>query len=201
MAKFSKNESGFSIVELVMALVILALIGTVGWLVYNKDHKLTANPVAVTAKSAKSASVIPAAPAYFTIKEWGVRAPYSGKADVVYSIFADDPSSAWLSSQQLAAIDPNCEVKPNSGNVGYVGRYLPTGDIPTTDGHAETAQAFVTQDLTDGSSLSYSKVGQYYYIYWTGQQGCTTNPAYDTTVNQVIGELGNLVKGFQAVPN
>jgi len=41
MIKISKNEKGFSTVELVLALVILILIVVVGWLVYKNNHKTT----------------------------------------------------------------------------------------------------------------------------------------------------------------
>lgn len=42
MIKKSKNQKGFSAVELVLVIVIVALIGVVGWLVYKNHHKTTA---------------------------------------------------------------------------------------------------------------------------------------------------------------
>lgn len=41
MGKLQKNESGFSAVEIVLVIVIVALVGTVGWLVYKNHHKTT----------------------------------------------------------------------------------------------------------------------------------------------------------------
>lgn len=39
MGKLQKDESGFSVVEIILILVIVALIGTVGWLIYKNQHK------------------------------------------------------------------------------------------------------------------------------------------------------------------
>jgi|SRR5665213_806896 len=62
MNKISKNENGFSAVEVVLIVVILALIGVVGWLVYNNHHKATIAPVSTTTTTTKSATSEPAAP-------------------------------------------------------------------------------------------------------------------------------------------
>jgi hypothetical protein len=39
--KIPKNEKGFSVVEVVLMVVVMALIGTAGWLVYKNHHKTT----------------------------------------------------------------------------------------------------------------------------------------------------------------
>jgi len=44
MSKISKNENGFSAIEIVLIIAVLVLIGLVGWLVYKDHHKTT--PVA-----------------------------------------------------------------------------------------------------------------------------------------------------------
>jgi hypothetical protein len=41
----NNNQKGFSVVEVVLIVVILALIGTVGWLVYKNHHKSSAASV------------------------------------------------------------------------------------------------------------------------------------------------------------
>jgi hypothetical protein len=58
MGKIRKNETGFSAVEIVLVLVIVGLIGVVGYMVYKNQHKTTA-PVATTI-STKPASTTPA---------------------------------------------------------------------------------------------------------------------------------------------
>lgn len=60
MNKISKNEKGFSAVEAVLVLVIVILIGVVGWLVYDKHHDKIATtasdtqPTSTTTKTTKS---------------------------------------------------------------------------------------------------------------------------------------------------
>lgn len=43
MGKLQKNQEGFSVVEVSLIIIILGLIGAVGWLVYDKHHTKTAN--------------------------------------------------------------------------------------------------------------------------------------------------------------
>lgn len=57
MNKIHKNNKGFSTVELVLAVVIVILIGAVGYLVYKNNHKTTTANVAVTTD--KSPAAIP----------------------------------------------------------------------------------------------------------------------------------------------
>lgn len=47
----NKKQSGFSVVELVMALVIVVLLGVVGWLAWDRMQKLSSNNDAATSKS------------------------------------------------------------------------------------------------------------------------------------------------------
>lgn len=58
MGKLQKDEKGFSAVELVLVLVIVALIGVIGWFVY-KNHNKTTNNSSVSSTSNSSASTQP----------------------------------------------------------------------------------------------------------------------------------------------
>jgi Tfp pilus assembly protein PilV len=53
MKSLKKNESGFSAVEIILVLVIVALLGVVGWFVYNRnqDNKSTNNTTSTTTTS------------------------------------------------------------------------------------------------------------------------------------------------------
>lgn len=46
MSKLSKHQQGFSAVETVLVLVIIVLIGLVGWFVYNNHRKSTTSNLA-----------------------------------------------------------------------------------------------------------------------------------------------------------
>ena len=56
MRKLQKNENGFSAVEIVLVLVIIVLIGAVGWLVYKDNHKNTTTSAKSTSASTKSST-------------------------------------------------------------------------------------------------------------------------------------------------
>jgi hypothetical protein len=55
MNKISKNENGFSVVEILMVLVVVVLIVVVGWLIYKNHHKVAA-PVVTTSTNKSAAS-------------------------------------------------------------------------------------------------------------------------------------------------
>src|SRR6266567_2173654 len=102
MGKLPKREAGFSIVELLLLAAIVALIGAAGWYAYKHHQKTTV--VSVTTSSTKTSTTTHSQPTtnYLTIKEWGVRTPYSGTDTLTYSISPDDPNTASLTSQRLA---------------------------------------------------------------------------------------------------
>lgn len=51
MHKINKNESGFSTVELILVIVIAALIGVVGYMVYKNHHKTTTAAITTTSST------------------------------------------------------------------------------------------------------------------------------------------------------
>lgn len=57
MGKLQNNEQGFSAVEIVLVVIIVALIGTVGWLVYENHHKT--NTVSTTNTSTNKPTSTP----------------------------------------------------------------------------------------------------------------------------------------------
>ena len=56
MNKLSKNQKGFTAIEAVLIVVILVLIGVVGWLVYKNQHKTTAVKIATTSSNKPAAT-------------------------------------------------------------------------------------------------------------------------------------------------
>jgi hypothetical protein len=70
----------------------------------------------------------------------------------------------FVSSAQLNAGGPSICTTAD-GAAGYIGRYLPTDDIPTEGPPGETVQQFIE----GGGTKAYAKVGNYYYIYFAGQ--------------------------------
>ena len=58
MNKISKNKKGFTAVELVLVVVVVALIGVVGWLVYKHDHKSSTASVTNTRKTVTACGLV-----------------------------------------------------------------------------------------------------------------------------------------------
>ena len=73
MQKLSENQYGFSAVEAMLVIVILALIGVVGWLVYENQHK--SNP---TVSTTLSTSTKPATTTKATATPAQPANPYAG---------------------------------------------------------------------------------------------------------------------------
>jgi hypothetical protein len=182
-----------------MCVTALAL-GGAGYTVYKTQAKTSIasnttshskNNTSSTTSGSSSKLTTKQSTAYFTITQWGVRAPYSG-TDLTYSPMPNSSNEMWLTSQQLTHAAPVCP----SGNAGSIGRYLPTDNI-STGPTPETAQQYLSQNFAARNSAEpiYSKVGSYYYIYWDLQNYCTTNT---TVIGQADSEVESIVKNLQA---
>ena len=200
------KQSGFGAVLVVVIVAVVAILGGSGYVVYKTHHKTakppttsssvakTSTPPAKKSSGSTSTSTQPTT-AYFTIKEWGVQAPYSG-TDLSYNTVSGNANLMGLTSQQVNEAG-GCNATSDLGNIGTVGKYLPTDDIPGGP-QPETAQQYLSHDFSGSAKPSYSKVGNYYYIYWTPQDGCTTDT---TAINQATSAIENIVDNLQAVSN
>jgi hypothetical protein len=139
---------------------------------------------------------------YLTIKEWSVRAPYSGSLNLQYAVAQGVPNSLALSSSQLAAGGPAVCADTLAAEAGRLDRYLPTDanlgpKIPPN----ETAKQYIEQN----HSVPYAKIGSYIYIYWGNSY--LTNGAYEGPCNdhaaaeQTIAAYSAIVPELQAIPN
>jgi hypothetical protein len=100
MGKLKSNHNGFSVIEVVIVLVIVVLIGTVGWLVYKNHHKSTLAPAIIrsTTKSTTSTSTKPTT----TTTPTNPYAGWSGCNDTTEGISLKYPST-WTATGQTAA--------------------------------------------------------------------------------------------------
>lgn len=181
MKKLLNSENGSSAVETLLIVVIVGLVGFVGWYVYhsNKNANATLNAAAKDSRGSVKFTKQPSKANYFTIKEWGVRAPYNGSLTLEYQRNSSNSSVMMLSSSQLNAGGPSVCTTAD-GAAGYVQRYLPTDEVAP----GETAQQFLSQNFVASNSKApaYAKVGDYYYIYSTGQtDNCKNTALYEQT--------------------
>jgi hypothetical protein len=139
-------------------------------------------------------------PNYLVIKEWGIRAPYSGPLNLQYA--ANGSFSMAVSSSQLDAGGPAvCSAAGNS-DAGNIARYLPTdADLGPHMPVTETAQQYIEQN----PSVPHATIGSYIYIYWGNNY--LTNGAYNGPCNdkaaglQTISAYSALVPNLKAIPN
>ncbi len=111
MLKLKNNDDGFSAVELVMVIVIVGLIGVVGWMVYKNHHK--AAPVAavtVTKTVTKPATTTPTATVngVVTYSSWS-----STPTDIQKAVLV-----AWDNSAPGYVTSPTSDCNQNSPSQG-----------------------------------------------------------------------------------
>jgi hypothetical protein len=146
MGELHDNETGFSVVMVVMALVIVLLIAAVGWLVYDNHHKTAA----VTITSAKTnpsqkavsttqPSVSPAAPtpAPNPTANWTPYSSPDGKFSVRYpTTWAQTPPQDDCEDGSILDLGPNSQSMQSCDYQMYVysqpGNQVAT-DTPTDD--------------------------------------------------------------------
>lgn len=161
-----KNQQGFSPVEILIVLVIVGLIGTVGWLVYNRQSGKTA----VDTSQSKS-TPIQNQPSqttqnnedeqrYLLIKEWGVKLPLnSDVGDLSYSISAN---TVRIRSTELDKLSGTC-----TNNSINIVRGKATEMVPAhTDEPTETFEAVYntkSQEVPSSTTLA-KKIGEYYFL-------------------------------------
>lgn len=93
-----KNQKGFSVVEILIIIVVVGLIGTVGWLVYDRQKTKTPDSQPDTQTSIEQKGTADTQPTqkadpnegYLVVKEWGLRFKTpTGLTDVRYTIHDD----------------------------------------------------------------------------------------------------------------
>jgi uncharacterized protein (UPF0333 family) len=97
MKKIKNNQMGFSAVEVLMLVVIVALLGTVGYLFY-KNHNKTTPAATTTNTGAPATQTTPATTTtptvdttnYLVIKEWGIKVKIPNADKLTYTIVTQD---------------------------------------------------------------------------------------------------------------
>jgi prepilin-type N-terminal cleavage/methylation domain-containing protein len=189
-----RNQSGFSVVEVSLVLLVVAVLAATGFVVYLRQQSSSAKGDVPTT-SVQTTTQPTTTTTYFDIKEWGVRAPYSGSLKLTYRMSAGD-KSATFSADQLSALSSEC-----AGRGGTIIRWAPTDKFSAgpPDAYTPTAeQAFAGKEP---SAVPYAHIGNYYYTFAHDQAACgnidTTTVIYSQTNNAVEALVANL----QATPN
>lgn len=201
-----RNQSGFSIIEISLVILVVSVLAVSGFVVYQR-HKpgstktsAATTPTQTTSQQTNTTSTQPQPTTYLTIKEWVVQAPYSGPLNLQYSFALGDSNNMALSSSQLAAGGPAlCASTPNS-DAGILARYLPTdADLGPNMPVSETAAQYIAQNPT----VPHATIGNYIYIYWGNSyltNGTYIGPCNDKNIAlQTIAAYSALVPMLQAI--
>lgn len=195
----NSRENGFSAIEVALVILVVVLLGVIGWLVASRNNKSSnsaSNSTAVNSTKSENTTK------YFTISQWAVRAPYNGNLTLEYSP-PQAGGDVYLSSAQLDQSDPNCslyQTNMTGGYGGYIERLKPTDQITTETGQGtgQSAAQYYNQNYNQ-SGLYMSHIGNYYYLYVHPQGLCAQNSA--NIQNQTVSVFENIVDKLQAVPS
>jgi len=135
---------------------------------------------------------------YLDIKEWGVRAPYSGSLKLSYTVSSSSSGggSAVFSSDQLTALSSDCP-----GRGGSIIRWASTDQVSEGPPDESTPTAASYFAGKDPSTFPYAHIGNYYYTFAHDQAACgdlNTTAALQSQTNDAVKAL---VPNLQAIPN
>lgn len=161
------RQAGFTVVEVLLVLVFLAIIGFTGYYVWhaqkNTDKTLSDTGNSQTAKSTKGKSTTTSnnATVYMDIKEWGVKMPLTGDIKDAYYSMPSGSDFVTLSVESLKST--TCAADKIS--LGGIERF--TAD--TKDGESGATMLSEHPDAV--------KVGMYYYTFEHTQAACGPDQA------------------------
>jgi hypothetical protein len=166
---FNNDENGFTVVESLLVIIILILIGFVGWYIYHTDHKTTPPQSTQSADNSTKPSTTNA----IKIPQLGVElvVPNALKG-IIYAVSSQVPVngetsiSVGFSTPQLAAADPICSAA-----------HSPLGALSKTDGQ------YPTNANDENSSGQLVKQYPTFYIAYVPSQGQCASSSNTNAVN------------------
>jgi hypothetical protein len=185
MSKQKNNQSGFSVVEVLLVLIFVAIVVLIGvYVAHNHSNKTTASTTKTSTTSKKASASTTATPpattkttattvptqSYLAVTEWSVKIPVSGTlATAKYENITSAYGTKYDTVQVI--VTPSAgDVVCKGGLVGWITR-VPDSSPP------------------DSSTVN-SHVGSYYYEYDPGQD-CTapTSTGVMAQFKQAVGQI------------
>lgn len=191
-----KKNTGFGVVGIVLVVVTVALVGLIGWRLYdankNKQSNSTSsnnqtqqNNSASQSNQSDQATQTDPNEGYVVIKEWGVRfKPIEGLNDVEYSIgnIKGSNGTASFSTSELSKYGDSCSASQTG--------MAPLGKLIRTQG--------VKEDATPVSTSYAAQIGDYYYQYVTPQTVCSDDSTATALQSQTLALFKVVVKSLEA---
>lgn len=178
--------------ESLLLLVVVAVIVGVGW--YAFDSKNKTDKILSQADKISQNTPVKTSPAsdslqkYLTIKEWGIRIPYSGADTFSYHIDPSYPGVASIISANLSK-NYNC----TDSGAGMILQFAPSdGSSPSGDG--PTVKEYEAQHPG-----TYKIIGDNYYLVTHDQSSCSESVTADAQ-NQANQAMISLQPKIEPIP-
>ena len=197
------KQSGFSIIEVSLVILVVAVLSATGFVVYQHHKPSSAKNSAATSSNqpteqpqgTTTTQSAQTTRQYLTIKEWGVRVPYSGSLKLSYTMSLES-RTATFSSDQLTALSSDCV-----GRSGLIIRWASTDQVSEGPPDANTPTAANAFAGKDPSTLPYAHIGNYYFTFAHDQAACGDLNTTAATQSQTNDAVKALVANLQAIPN
>lgn len=188
-----KQQNGFTVIEGILIVVILAIIGFAGWYVYKTqkgDDAEQANTVITPTSTPSISTTTEQVSEYLKIEEWGVKIPLSpiindGKS-LRNGTNSEDQSIYSLYKQSFADLSDSCIGLPSLSISRYNDPSLPVNMSDNSDSK--------TYHYYYGDSAI--KIGNYWYYYVISQSSCGTTYPNPTELKPSEAEQSQATQAF-----
>ena len=136
-------DSGFSLIEVLVTLLIVAVLGLGGWYIYHRDHKVKSTSMSSGSSASHQASESTTKPnttTYMDISQWDIKVPLTNSiADLYYVISTSSedasgqPNTIWLGLRSITT--PSCtpsSLNSNNTELAAILRVSPTATDPVS---------------------------------------------------------------------
>lgn len=184
----TKGQKGFSAVEGLLILIIVVLVGTVGWYVGSSTKEANDTLNNATATSTSTPSKTSVSPSYLVIKEKGIKFKLSNQIkDAYYHVSSD--GYIYLSLHRFDSMKGAEGCAATDDGLGILA--LVSGKVGAEDVNLPSGGMWTQKELDDSGM---TKVGDTYYGFMRGNGPCwdvnnPPQPNFDDT-------MSNLRKAF-----
>jgi prepilin-type N-terminal cleavage/methylation domain-containing protein len=172
----NQKQAGFTIVEVLLVLILLAIVGFTGYYVWHSQKK-TDETLTTTNNTAQTAtpkqSTVTDNQKYLAITEWGVKIPLAADISDAYYIQQHDINAVYLSLTNYKGTD--CAA--DNVSLGLIQRF--TAADKDDDGNA------LVSDYPAAI-----KIGNNYYQYQHPQAACDGGGGVDNSSSSPYGNTG-----------
>ncbi len=187
----TRNQSGFSVIEVLLVVLVVAVLVVIGFMVYQRHKPSFAKNSAATNHTQITTQPVQTTTQYLNIKEWGVRLRLdSDTTSLYYYIKLNLPNVAYLSLKTISDVAPVCAADKTS--LGAIVRLTP----------AEQQ----TAPNADVSVRGTIQIGNYWYGYENSHAACTdgtatmNNAVSKAAPNFSVNTLQSTFKSLEAIP-